>query len=361
MNIFKKKFKNKKIIITGHTGFKGSWLALWLTILGAKVLGISNQTVTKPSNFEIQSLKKKIINKKVDIKNLTKVKNIFIKYQPDYIFHLAAQSLVRESFRNPINTFMSNSIGTLNVLESIRNLKKKCTVVIITSDKSYKNIEVKRGYKENDIIGGIDPYSASKGCAEIIIQSYFKSFLKKNKRIILAVARAGNVIGGGDWSKDRLVPDCIKSWSKNKRVLLRNPYSTRPWQHVLEALGGYLTLAIRLESNKKLNGQVFNIGPKGKNISVIDLVKIMKKYWKNVRWSLSDKKSKTKLHLESKLLKLNCSKAKKILKWQSVLRTEQTAKKVIVWYKTFFSKRKSIQKLSIKQIIDYQELLLKKI
>ena len=223
-----KKFKNKKILVTGHTGFKGSWLTFWLTILGAKVVGVSNKKMNL-SNYNILKIKKKITNEYIiDIKNLKKLKKIITSSKPDYIFHLAAQSLVKNSFENPLETFHSNSIGTLIILESTRYLNKKCTIILVTSDNSYKNLELNRGYKENDLLGGHDPYSASKGCAELIIQSYYQSFIKKNKNLRIGVARAGNVIGGGDWSKDRLIPDCIKSWSKNKKVVLRNPSSTRP-------------------------------------------------------------------------------------------------------------------------------------
>ena len=212
----KKFFKNKTVIVTGHTGFKGSWLTLVLLNLGARVVGISNDIPTKPAFFQILKLNKKIKDLRADVRDLKIIKKIFMRYKPDYIFHLAAQSLVKKSFKDPVNTFTTNFVGTLNILESLRELKKECVSVIITSDKSYKNFEFDRGYKENDILGGEDPYSASKGSAELVIQSYCNSFLKGNKKKI-AVARAGNVIGGGDWSKDRLVPDCMKSWSKKKR------------------------------------------------------------------------------------------------------------------------------------------------
>ena len=213
-----KKFKNKKIIVTGHTGFKGSWLTYWLVSLGAKVIGISKNIPTKPSNYEALNLKKKCLDLRLDITNLKSLKKLILNKKPDYIFHLAAQSLVKRSYKDPVETFETNSIGTLNLLEALKQLKsrKKCSVVIITSDKSYKNLEIKRGYKEDDILGGYDPYSASKACAELIIQSYMKSFLKDNKKLYISVARAGNVIGGGDWSQDRLIPDCIRSIQKKK-------------------------------------------------------------------------------------------------------------------------------------------------
>ena len=218
MKNFSKFFKNKVIIITGHTGFKGSWLSLLLTLLGAKVIGVSKDIPTSPSIFKSLKLKNKIVHIKMNLKNLDKLRKVFEKYKPNYVFHLAAQALVKKSYNEPVDTFQSNTIGTLNVLESIRYLKGNCIGVLITSDKSYKNIEIKRGYKEDDLLGGIDPYSSSKAAAEMVIQSYFRSFFnsKLNKKFI-AVARAGNVIGGGDWSADRLVPDCVKAWSKKKK------------------------------------------------------------------------------------------------------------------------------------------------
>ena len=287
-------FKNKTVLVTGHTGFKGSWLTSWLVLLGAKVIGLSIDIPTNPSFFKATGLKYKIKHKKVDIRNLKILKENFKKYKPDYVFHLAAQALVKKSYLNPIYTWTSNTIGTLNVLESLRHVNKKCIAVFITSDKSYKNLEIKRGYKENDMLGGKDPYSASKASAELVIQSYVSSFfpLKKTK-VLIGIARAGNVIGGGDWSENRLIPDCVKAWSKNKKVLIRNPNSTRPWQHVLEAIWGYLLLAAKLKKNKKFHGQAFNFGPNyNANHNVISLVKLIKKHWENTSWIVVKKKKK---------------------------------------------------------------------
>ena len=286
MNLYKfnfhKQFKNKKILVTGHTGFKGSWLTFWLVLLGAKVTGLSINIPTRPSHFEAIKLQNKINHKTMDIRNLKLLKRTFKKYQPDYVFHLAAQAIVKKSYTDPTYTWETNTIGTLNVLESLRELKKNCIAVLITSDKSYKNLEIKRGYKENDILGGRDPYSASKASAELVIQSHISSFFPLQKtKVLIGIARAGNVIGGGDWSENRLIPDCVKSWSKNKKVIIRNPKSTRPWQHVLESVAGYLLLASSLKKNKKLHGEAFNFGPSNtKNYNVIFLVQSMRKYWK---------------------------------------------------------------------------------
>ena len=233
VNSFLNIYKNKRIIITGHTGFKGAWLTFCLHLMGAEILGISKNIVTKPSLFKILKLDRKIKSKFIDIKDYKKINKVFSQFKPNFVFHLAAQSLVKKSLEDPRETFLSNSFGTMNILIALQKLKNKCKAIIITSDKSYLNVEKKKGYKETDRLGGIDPYSASKASAEIIINSFHKSFLKKNKNISIAVARAGNVVGGGDWSKDRLIPDCIKAWSKKKTVSIRNLKSTRPWQHVL--------------------------------------------------------------------------------------------------------------------------------
>ena len=347
-------FKNKKVLITGHTGFKGSWLALWLSMSGAKVMGISNKIITNPSNFKAIKLKNEIISKNVDIRNLKKTRFNIIKFQPDFIFHLAAQSLVKKSYEDPIYTYETNIIGTLNVLESLRYLKKRCNVVLITSDKSYKNLETKRGYKENDLLGGIDPYSSSKASAELIIQTYINTFLKLKNNIRVGIARAGNVIGGGDWSLNRLIPDCVKSWSKNKRVLIRNPKSTRPWQHVLEALSGYLVLAYKLSKNKKIHGEVFNFGPSNKKeFNVNDVIKEMKNNWEKVLWKTS---KKYYFQHESILLKLNTNKAKKILNWKSVLSFQETIQLVTSWYKFYYENKKDIKKISMYQIRYFEKI-----
>lgn len=301
-------FKNKRVLITGHTGFKGSWLSLWFKNLGANVMGISKNVPTKPSHFELINLENKIKNKFVDITNLKELKKIFINFKPDYVFHLAAQSLVKKSYKEPLLTYNSNTIGTLNIMECLKELKNNCIAVIITSDKSYKNLEIKRGYKEDDVLGGFDPYSSSKASAELIIQTYYKSYLAKKKNIRIGIARAGNVIGGGDWSEDRLIPDCMKSWAQNKKVLIRSPNSTRPWQHVLDALYGYITLSIYLKKNSKLNGQAFNFGPSlNSNYKVLDVLKLAKKSWNKVFWKIIKERKKV---YESNLLKLNSLKAK---------------------------------------------------
>ena len=357
---FEKIFKNKKILVTGHTGFKGSWLTCWLVMLGAKVTGISIGIPSNPSHFKAIKLNNKINHKILDIRNSKPLKKFFKIYQPDYVFHLAAQSLVKKSYNDPIYTWTTNTIGTLNVLESLREIKKHCVAVIITSDKSYKNLEIKRGYNENDILGGRDPYSASKASAELAIQSYISSFFPiKKTKVVIGVARAGNVIGGGDWSDNRLIPDCVKSWSKNKKVILRNPNATRPWQHVLEAVGGYLNLAATLKKNKKLHGEAFNFGPNdNNNYNVLFVVKLMRKYWNKVSWKVAKKRKN--IFYESNLLKLNTNKARTKLKWKSVLTFNETISMVAKWYKNYYSNSKNIYQTSFEQIKKYENLLKKK-
>jgi len=353
-------FNGKKVIITGHTGFKGSWLTIWLLHLGAKIIGISKDIPTKPSNFISNQLKKKINHQIFDIKDKKKLQKLIYIHKPDYIFHLAAQSLVKKSYVNPLLTFETNSIGTLNLLEVLKdyNSKKICSIVIITSDKSYKNLELTRGYKEDDILGGHDPYSASKACAELIIQSYFKSFLIKKKNLRISVGRAGNVIGGGDWSENRLIPDCIRSIKNKKKLSIRFPNSTRPWQHVFEAVYGYMLLALKQKKQKKINGNVFNFGPNNKSsITVIQLVRKIKSKWNILNWRIVNVK---KGEYESKLLKLNSTKALDNINWKCYLNANQTIDMVIKWYKFFLeNKNLNMYNYSINQIKEFEKIIKK--
>ena len=347
-------FKNAKILITGHTGFKGSWLTSILLELGADVTGISKNIPTEPSNYLVSGLKDKITDFKTDITNTLEVSKIVIKTKPDFIFHLAAQPLVRESIINPFETWNSNTMGTISILESIKTLKKNCVVIFITSDKVYKNQEWEWGYRETDLLGGSDPYSASKASAELAINSYVKTYFN-DSNIKIGIGRAGNVIGGGDWGADRIVPDCIKSWAKNKTVKIRNPSSTRPWQHVIEPLAGYLTLALQLNDNKSFCGQAFNFGPSDTNShSVKDLVLEMSKHWSKVSWKdISEMESDKN---ETKLLKLNCDKTKSFLGWQSMWDFTTTIKHTAEWYKSFYNKKNMIN-CSKKQINLYIDQL----
>ena len=333
-------FNNKKILITGNTGFKGSWLTIWLNLLGAKLYGLSNNIPTKPSLYEEGNLDGVIQNNILDIRDLTKVSNLINTIQPDFIFHLAAQPLVSASYINPSDTWQTNVMGTVNVLDSLRVLDKKCISVLITSDKCYENQEWEWGYRETDRLGGDDPYSASKGSAELVIKSYIASFFSTTKcsKIKVSSARAGNVIGGGDWAKNRIVPDCVRAWSKNKPVKIKSPNSTRPFQHVLEPLSGYLCLAEKLATDEDFNGQSFNFGPNSDaNYRVIDVVNALSKSWPESKWEVNTiKKNEFK---ESKLLKLNCDKALSLLKWKPILNFEQTILLTSKWYFEFYNNK----------------------
>lgn len=352
-------FFGKTIIVTGHTGFKGSWLSLWLKSMGAKVIGISKDIPTSPSNFKAIKLNESIEDLRCNINDLEIIKKIVKQKKPDFVFHLAAQPLVNEAYIKPLETFTTNGVGTLNMLESLRELNQKCVAIFITSDKCYFNKEWIWGYRETDEIGGLDPYSGSKGVAELILRSYFKSYFSKDHSVKIGIGRAGNVIGGGDWAMNRIIPDIVKSWSNNEELLLRNPNSTRPWQHVLEPLSGYLKLAEHLSDSTGSNGEAFNFGPSSdEEFSVLDLVKEMSKYWTNVRWTVE--KHNNKINYESTLLKLNCDKAIAKLKWKSTMTFPETVKMTSEWYKTFYNSQKDILSFSLKQIEEYQNLMIER-
>lgn len=347
-------FNKKKVLITGHNGFKGSWLTLWMNLIGADVLGLSNGIITKPSNFETLNLKKKIKSKVIDVTDYYALKKQIVSFKPDFIFHLAAEAIVKRSFKEPKKTWETNTLGTLNILQILKDYKNKVTVVLVTSDKVYKNKETSKGYLEIDELGNFDPYSASKASTDLAIQSYFRSFLVKRKNIRLGIARAGNVIGGGDWAEGRLIPDCIKCWSKKKYVLLRNPNSTRPWQYVLDVLYGYILLSINLKKNNKINGHIFNFGPKiEKNSEVKKIVKQMSLSWGEAKWKIDKKKN----FYETKLLHLNSNKAKKILNWSCVFNLKETISYTIDWYKNYYTKVNNIYDFSVNQIKQYKVLL----
>ncbi len=359
--IFKEKYNNKKVIVTGHTGFKGSWLSIWLNYLGAEVIGIADSIPTEPSNFNASNVSQLIEDHRIDICDKEKVSEIVSSYSPDFIFNLAAQSLVRESYSSPLDTFMVNSIGTANILDAVKKNNKRINCIMVTSDKVYRNNELLRGYNEEDTIGGKDPYSASKGMAELVIYAYCQSFFQNNEsRIRVASARAGNVIGGGDWATDRIVPDCISAWSKKENVKLRNPNSTRPWQHVLEPLSGYLLLGAMLDNYKKFSGEKYNFGPPDKNdFSVSYLIREMSDYWPSSNWKIDEAyNSQIK---EAGLLKLDCKKAKQDLEWTPVLTFEETVKMTIDWYKEFYlNDSKSMYDFTLSQIMAYTNLASKR-
>jgi CDP-glucose 4,6-dehydratase len=349
-------FKDKIVVVTGHTGFKGSWLCIWLNYLGAKVVGISDSVVSDPSNYIASSVSSFIRDCRIDIRNTEKVASLVKEIQPDFVFHLAAQALVRRSYENPIETMTVNAIGSINVLDALRNLDKKVVAVMITSDKAYDNVEWAWGYRETDRLGGKDPYSASKGMAELAIRSYIESFFNSlSSNVRIGIARAGNVIGGGDWALDRIVPDCMAAWANGKTVDIRSPYSTRPWQHVLEPLSGYLCLATDLYIRDKHHGEAYNFGPlTNKNYPVSKLIDEMSKYWDQVKWS--DVSSNENHVHEAGLLKLNCDKVLIDLNWHSTLGFEDTVKMTVEWYKEYYhNKTQSMHDFTISQIEVYIE------
>lgn len=353
----KKFYKNKNVLITGHTGFKGSWLSVWLDQLGANVIGYSNEIPTNPSHFSSLELDQKINHNIGDVRDFKNLKDVFDLYKPEIVFHLAAQPIVRKSYKEPLETIEVNTMGVVNILEIARVSDYIKSLVVVTSDKCYDNVEWIWGYRENDKLGGEDPYSASKGCAELVAKTYMKSFFKDGNTYV-ATARAGNVIGGGDWADDRIVPDSVLAWSQNKTVKIRSPYATRPWQHVLEPLSGYLQLGCELYMrNLKVRNESFNLGPEADvNKTVSQLLIEMKKNWELVNWEVDlpkDEKMK-----EAGLLKLSCDKANNYLNWYTTLDFEKTIEFTVLWYKQYYSSKreKSISDLTIYQINEYCNL-----
>ncbi|MFA6195037.1 MAG: CDP-glucose 4,6-dehydratase [Sulfurimonas sp.] len=335
-NLFGGIYKDKTVLVTGHTGFKGSWLSYWLKLMGAKVVGYSLEAPTTPNHIELLNLD--ITSVIGDIRDLDKLNQIFQIHMPDIVFHLAAQPLVKLSYENPIETYETNVMGTLKVFEACRKNNVKA-IVNITSDKAYENKEWIWGYRENDLMGGYDPYSSSKGCADILAASYRNSYFnikeyKKTHNTLLASCRAGNVIGGGDWAKDRLITDIMLSVSQGKKVTIRNPHATRPWQHVLEPLSGYLHIGQKLLEEKVEFGEAWNFGPSDEgSITVEDVVKNVKKHWNTIDYEINY--DPNQLH-EANLLKLDCSKAHILLKWKDVWDNDTTFLKTVKWYKAYY-------------------------
>ena len=346
-------YKNKRVLITGHTGFKGSWLSLWLSRLGAEVCGYSLNPNTNPSMFDELRIKNKIASSIIgDILDESRIKQTVKDFKPEIIFHLAAQPLVRESYRQPILTYKTNVIGTLNLLEAARNVPSVKAFVNITTDKCYENKETLNGYKENDALGGYDMYSSSKACSEILSASYRRSFLK-DSGYALATARAGNVIGGGDWAIDRLIPDCIKSINSGNVIEIRNPDSVRPWQHVLEPLYGYLLLGEKLLSGNKNCEDSFNFGPDENSIiKVRKIANDLVKYYGagEIIYNKTDD-----LH-EANLLVLNTDKARKILGWKPKYNIDESLKSTVDWYKNFYDKSTDMYEFTMRQIQNYEEV-----
>lgn len=327
-------WKNKKVLVTGHTGFKGSWLSLVLKNLGAKVIGYSLKPVSNPNLFDTLKVKKIIdFSYFGDVRDVTKLKKIMTKHKPDITIHLAAQAFVGESYKNPLYTYDVNILGTLNLINESFLSKNVKACLVVTSDKCYENKEWSYPYREDDQLGGHDLYSSSKACAEILTRSFYKSFLSSDpkKKLFLATARAGNVIGGGDYSYDRLVPDYFRSLDQSKQLILRNPNSIRPWQHVLDALAGYLILCQKLYDADPFYEGAWNFGPYNQNeLSVIELVSMLNNHFDN---NVKIKKSKETFH-EAKILKLDISKSLDYLNWKPILNLKESVEMICDFYKS---------------------------
>ena len=347
---FSSVYTGKTVFVSGHTGFKGSWLCEWLLRLGAQVHGFSLPPPTQPSLFEQLHLKDRIVHEIGDVRDLDTIRKSITNAQPDFVFHLAAQPLVRYSYEQPLETFSTNIMGTAHVLEALRGLQKPCAAILVTTDKCYENGETGQAYSETDPLGGHDPYSSSKAAAEIIISAYRHSFFEGHP-VCIASARAGNVIGGGDWAADRIVPDCVRSLQRGETISLRNPAATRPWQHVLEPLSGYLWLAACL-STQQPAATAFNFGPeKEANRNVADLVSELLKHWPG-QWK--DRSDPAQLH-EAKLLMLSIQKAADVLKWKPAWRFEQAIAHTVEWYRRVSLNESLAAELTLAQIRAYEQ------
>lgn len=353
LDIFQDFYKGKKVLVTGHTGFKGSWLSIWLRELGAEVIGFSLDPATEKDNFVLADLSNKIIDVRGDIRDAKSVNAVLDKYQPDIVFHLAAQPIVRLSYEQPVETYQTNVMGTINVMEAFRHCKSAKVAVMITTDKCYENREQIWGYRENEPMGGYDPYSSSKGAAEIAISSWRRSFMNPEKYSqhgkAIASVRAGNVIGGGDWAKDRIIPDCIRALEGNLPIEIRNRTAVRPWQHVLEPLSGYMLLAQKMWNEPTKYCEGWNFGPNAESIATVwDIASLLiNSYGKG---SLKDASDPNAVH-EANLLMLDISKARTLLHWNPRLNLTQTAQLVAEWYLKY--KTNSVYDLCVEQIKQY--------
>ena len=345
-------WNNNKVLVTGHTGFKGSWLSLWLNQIGANVSGLSLvEPVSSPSMYMVLNIDKSVKDDRGNIIQPDICFNLIKKAKPEIIFHMAAQPLVRESYADPLTTYNTNVIGTANILEAARRCESVKTIVVITTDKCYENVEQDYAYVETDPLGGHDPYSSSKACVEHLVSAYYRSFFKE-KGVGLATARAGNVIGGGDWSADRLIPDAVKAWSKNEKLIIRYPQSTRPWQHVLEPLYGYLTLAEHLWNQPKEFSGSWNFGPHQNSLKTVqDMVELAVQVWGgSPEWESSNDNH---LH-EAGLLQLNSDKARSLLDWKPRMNFDKAVIETIRWYKEYYLNKLDLKKFTLNQITEYK-------
>lgn len=354
--VFDQTFRNKTVFVTGHTGFIGTWLSLWLQSVGANVVGYSLEPPTNPSIFESVNLEKYVSHIIGDIRNKTKLSDSLSQYNPEFVFHLAAQPLVRQSYEQPVETFDTNVMGTVNLLDSVRTVTSIRNCIVMTSDKCYANNESDHAYVETDPMGGYDPYSASKGATELIVTSFRNSFFNpvdiENHNVSLATVRAGNVIGGGDWAKDRLIPDCVRSLQSSESITVRNPNAIRPWQHVLEPISGILALATKMQNNPNRFSESWNFGPTNleKN-SVKEIVTQIVSKWDKGDWV--DVSTETNNKHEADFLQLNSSKAMSLLEWNSVYNISKAIDETIDWYHTYFEKTFDMNKFTMTQIQNF--------
>ncbi|WP_236252946.1 CDP-glucose 4,6-dehydratase [Echinicola sp. 20G] len=344
-------WKGKKVFLTGHTGFKGSWLSLWLQSLGADVKGYSLAAPTNPALFNEAKVAGGMQSEDGDIRDLERLKASMRAFNPDVLIHMAAQPLVRLSYKEPIDTYMTNVIGTANVLEAARHCSHLKAIVSVTTDKCYENREWHWGYRENEAMGGHDPYSSSKGCAELVTSAYKRSFFHDQGSAAIASARAGNVIGGGDWAEDRLVPDILKAFEKKEEVIVRNPIATRPWQHVLEPLSGYLVLAEALYHHGSKYAEGWNFGPQDQDCKTVEwILNTMVDLWgEGASWKLDEQANPH----EAQLLKLDCSKAAYELKWTPNWHVGDTLERIINWHQSWLEGA-DVQALCLEEIKSYQ-------
>ncbi|MDY6876454.1 MAG: CDP-glucose 4,6-dehydratase [Chloroflexota bacterium] len=347
-------WEGKKVLITGHTGFKGSWLSLWLQSMGANITGYALQPPTQPSMFERANVAAGMTSNVGDVRDLEHLKSVVAECTPEIIFHLAAQPLVRYSYENPVETYTTNIIGTVNMLETVRHSESVRVVVSITSDKCYENKEWLWGYRENEQLGGHDPYSSSKGCAELVIAAYRNSYFQakgQQHRVAVASTRAGNVIGGGDWAKDRLIPDIMKAIMENRPVVIRSPNAIRPWQHVLEPLNGYLCLAEHLWMHGPKFAQAWNFGPNSEEAKTVSwIAEYLTNFWgEGARWELDAAQHPH----ENTYLKLDCSKAKSLLGWAPKLRLSTALEWIVEWYRGYQQDR-DMRSLTEEQITRFE-------
>ncbi len=350
MSVALKSYAGKRVLVTGHTGFKGTWLIQILRILGADVAGYALPPETEESHFESLGIQEKIMNVFADIRDLDKLKRVFEEFKPDVVFHLAAQALVKESYLDPVNTVETNVLGSANLLEAVRLTNSVQALVYVTSDKCYENFEWEWGYRENDSLGGRDPYSASKAAAELIFSSYSRSYFENRTSFGAASVRAGNVIGGGDWSLNRIIPDCVRAFQNDGEITIRNPEATRPWQHVLEPLSGYLLVGANLMINPlKFNG-AWNFGPPASQVrTVFEVASTVMEHLQAGRLNIE---LDDRTFHEAKFLQLNCDRANQLLGWSTRWNIESTLKKTAIWYKEFYS-AKPVMEITNAQIHEY--------